>query len=70
MVGELRSQVSRSVDKKKKLGGFGGDKGCMAQSVGPWEGEDEPMEEQPGTGYRSMNWVTRFIYTRVSHHLG
>ena len=57
--------MSRSVDKKKKLGGFGGDKGCMAQSVGPWEGEDEPMEEQPGTGYWSMNWVTRFIYTRV-----
>ena len=30
----------------------------------------KPMEEQPGTGYWSMNWVTRFIYTRVSPPLG
>lgn len=71
-VGELRSQVPRGVDKKKteKVGGFGGNKGCVAQSVGAWEVEDEPMEEQPGTGYWSMNWVTRFIYTRVSPPLG
>ena len=65
--------MPRGVDKKKKkeVGGWGGDKGvCMAQSVGAWEGEDEPMEEQPGMGYWSMSWVTRFIYMQVSYHLG
>ena len=47
----LENYVPRGVDKKKKRGGWGGDKGvCVAQSVGAWEGEDEPMEEQPGIG--------------------